>query len=336
MADFFYDGMPNVNERLNLLYVAFAAGPYSAVPLVGGTMTGPLLAPQVYGYSVPGASNPRAVLGSIGEQEPSISLARWASSGVNDFVWSWINGFGNLQLTFSDVGAFDSAEQKSAREVVLSLVKTSVAGVYDLTSNCTYRGRFVVPRVDNAYDIGLPELAYRTVYARTGTISTSDARLKYDPRDLTPAEIAAARDIARAIGIYRWRYAVEEKGTAAREHVGPTVQRAIEIMQAHGLNPFNYGFICHDAWERQTVDHPAVEARPAVPATDAVPEVLDEKGAVVTPAVPASPGYPAIEARAAYTEVTLEAGDRYAFRYDELSMFIAAGQEARLAALEAA
>ncbi|MBH2070279.1 MAG: tail fiber domain-containing protein, partial [Burkholderiales bacterium] len=166
--------------------------------------------------------------------------------------------------------------------------------------------------------------------------NTSDARLKRDFRDLTVAEIAAAKDIAHAIGIYRWRDAVDCKGDDAREHVGPTVQRAIEIMQGHGLNPFNYGFICHDAWERQTVDHPAVEARAAVAAIEAAPAGLDSLGNLVTPAVPASPGFPAIEARAAYTEVTLEAGDRYAFRYDELAMFIAAGQEARLAALEAA
>lgn len=42
MATVFYDGMPNVNEKLNELYTAFAAGPYNAVPLTGGTMTGPL------------------------------------------------------------------------------------------------------------------------------------------------------------------------------------------------------------------------------------------------------------------------------------------------------
>lgn len=192
----------------------------------------------------------------------------------------------------------------------------------------------VIPTADNTYSLGTAGVAYSTVYARTGTINTSDARLKRDFRDLTAAEIAAARDLARAIGIYRWRDAVEDKGEGAREHVGPTVQCAIEIMQTHGLDPFNYGFICHDAWEQQAVEHPAIEARPAVPATDAMPDVLDEKGAVITPAVPASPGYPAIEARAAYTEVVLEAGDRYAFRYDELAMFIAAGQEARLATQE--
>ncbi len=42
MADYFYDGMPNVNERLNTLYSAFSAGPYNAVPLTGGVMSGSL------------------------------------------------------------------------------------------------------------------------------------------------------------------------------------------------------------------------------------------------------------------------------------------------------
>lgn len=174
-----------------------------------------------------------------------------------------------------------------------------------------YIGQRLLPAADNAYDIGQPPVGYRTIYARTGTINTSDARLKCDFRDLTAAEIAAARELARVIGVYRWRDAVDCKGAAAREHIGPTVQRAIEIMQAHGLDPFGYGFICHDAWAQQSIEHPAVVA------------------------VPARGDYPAIEARAAYTEVTLEAGDRYAFRYDELAMFIAAGQEARLSALEA-
>lgn len=36
MADKFYDGMPNVNEKLNEMDRAFAAGPYNALPLSGG------------------------------------------------------------------------------------------------------------------------------------------------------------------------------------------------------------------------------------------------------------------------------------------------------------
>ena len=306
MANKFKAGMLNFIEVLNQMWDAFVVGPYNALPLIGGTLSGPVIAPSVIGTSAGGLANPRAILGYPGESEPSLNLARWSSQGSSDFVWSWVNGFGNLQLAYSEVGAFGSAEQKAAREVALSFVKTSTAGVYDLTSSCTYRGRFVVPRVDNAYDVGLPELAWRTIYARTGTINTSDGRLKTPLRSLTADEVAAALEIAQAVGIYHWLDAIECKGADAREHVGPTVQRAVEIMQGHGLDPFNYGFICYDAWEREVVEYPSIDGVPA------------------------------------RTEVTREAGDRYAFRYDELAMFIAAGQaahqdalEQRIAALEA-
>ncbi|MGX9697007.1 hypothetical protein ACWYXK_08510 [Janthinobacterium lividum] len=40
MADKFYDGMPNVNEKLNEMDRAFAAGPYNSLPLSGGNMKG--------------------------------------------------------------------------------------------------------------------------------------------------------------------------------------------------------------------------------------------------------------------------------------------------------
>ena len=42
MASKFLPGMKNVLEVLNQMWDAFAAGPYNAVPLTGGTMTGPL------------------------------------------------------------------------------------------------------------------------------------------------------------------------------------------------------------------------------------------------------------------------------------------------------
>lgn len=87
-----------------------------------------------------------------------------------------------------------------------------------------------------------------------------------------------------------------------REHCGLTVQRAMEIMESFGLEPFKYGFICHDEWEEQTV----------------VSEYgsLNEDGTE-------NPIYK-----------TIPAGDRYSFRLDELNMFIAKGFEARLSALE--
>lgn len=160
----------------------------------------------------------------------------------------------------------------------LSLVVEN-ANAYLWTSTASY------PGADNAKSLGLPAARWSQLYATTGTINTSDARDKTAVEPLTAAEIAAASDLAREVGAFRFLDSVLRKGDAARRHVGLTVQRAMDVMAAHGLVPSRYGFICRDEW----------------------------------------PGQEAGET----------AGERYGFRPDQLALFIARGQEARLAAIEA-
>ncbi|WP_247636328.1 DUF2793 domain-containing protein [Methylobacterium sp. 37f] len=168
---------------------------------------------------------------------------------------------------------------------------------------------------DNTWSLGTPALRAAVLYAGTGAINTSDAREKTPVVPLAEAEIAAARALAREIGTFRFLEALARKGAGARRHVGLTVQRATAILEAHGLDPFAYGFLCRDAW-------PAVPPRPAIPASTAE---VDAAGAEIVAAVPAEDAVPG---RAA--------GERYGFRTDELLLFLARGLEARLTALEAA
>jgi len=156
------------------------------------------------------------------------------------------------------------------------------------------------------------------VRAATGTINTSDAREKTDVVSLTPAELAAAEDLSHAIGTYQWLSSISEKGAdKARHHAGLTVQQAIAIMRAHGLDPMRYGFICYDQWP-ETPD--VINTWPSQDA------VLDDAGNVVTPAV---------EAGSEITQAYRPAGNLYSFRTDELLLFMARGFAARLDALEA-
>lgn len=196
-------------------------------------------------------------------------------------------------------------------------------GTWSTTALTLGSGVKLLPTTDNTQDIGAAATGFKEIFADNGTINTSDARRKTEVSALSAAEINAAKQLAKEIGSFKFLAAIAEKGAAARLHIGMTVQRAIEIMESNGLAPFAYSFICYDAWDQQVVEHPAVEA---VAAQDAV---LDEEGNVVTPAVEA------VEAKDAWTEVTLEAGDKYSFRVHELLLFMAAGFEARLAALEA-
>lgn len=176
----------------------------------------------------------------------------------------------------------------------------------------------VTPEADNTRTLGTGALRWSTVYAGTGTINTSDAREKTPVRGLTAAEINASKQLAKEVGVYQWLSAVSQKGDSARLHIGLTVQRAIEIMESNGLSPTAYGFICYDSWADEFREHPAIEAAAAT---------YDDEGNELTPAV---------EAKYAIAEQTQIAGDRFSFRMDELSLFIARGIDARLSALEAA
>ena len=167
------------------------------------------------------------------------------------------------------------------------------------------------PGSDNAQTLGSSSHRWSVVYAGTGTINTSDAREKTAVAPLTADELAAAADLARAAGTYQWLAAVQAKGADARKHAGLTVQRAIEIMQLHGLDPMRYGFICYDQWDELPEQW------------EDIPEELDDTGNVTR------------EAGRELVQEYRPAGDRYSFRTDELLLFMARGFAARLDALEA-
>jgi hypothetical protein len=125
----------------------------------------------------------------------------------------------------------------------------SVYGVMGLKLDYSLGLKSVVPRSDNDHTLGTAALRFSTVYAGTGTINTSDARLKTAVRKLTDNEIQAAKLISKEIGAYQFLASVAAKGDAARAHIGMTVQRAIQIMRECSLDPLAYGFICHDEWD---------------------------------------------------------------------------------------
>lgn len=182
----------------------------------------------------------------------------------------------------------------------------------------TYRFRTsdFIPIADNARGLGGASNRWSTVYAGTGTINTSDATHKTPVRELSAVETAAAKALSQEIGAFQFLASIAEKGEAAREHIGLTVQRAIEIMESHGLDPFRYGFICYDEWDEQAEVWDEIPERPAM---------YDAAGELLVPARPAE---------RVLVEPYKAAGRIYSFRFDQLALFLLAGVNARLAAIE--
>lgn len=184
---------------------------------------------------------------------------------------------------------------------------TLVIGRFDSTSSLLDFAGIIRPDADNTRSLGAAARRFTTVYASNTTISSSDGRLKTPIRKLTLEELAAGLELGAELGIWQWLERVSSEGDDARLHCGMSVQRAIEIMESHGLDPMAYGFICYDAWPDEWEDRPAIVRE-------------DEEGN-------------SVEVAPAERVLVTAAGDLYSFRMNELQAFILAAQFAEQAIL---
>ena len=252
--------------------------------------------------------NYEAGLDGFAIRVPSLAISTSASiKGFNDGSFQFVNDVGTTVLGVS----------QSGRILVGVSMTDASTGIIQAAGN-------ISPSIHNTHDLGTTAVRWKDLWLQSGAFNGSDARLKTEIRPFTPKEIEASKQLSKEIGTYQWLESVKEKGAdRARRHVGMTVQRAIEIMAANGLNPFDYGFIGYDKWDDTIVHHDEIKAQAATL------EELDEAGNLVKEATPE------VEFVAAWDEVVLKAGDAFSFRYDQLNQFIARGFEARLTALEA-
>jgi len=134
----------------------------------------------------------------------------------------------------------------------------------------------VFPFTDNAFSCGTAARRWSVVYSATAAINTSDERSKQQiTTDLAPELKAWAKvEFCK----YRLNGSVEEKGDKARWHFGVIAQQVKKAFEEEGLDPFAYGILCYDEW-------------------DAIEEIVDENGIVISPKV--------------------EAGNKYGIRYEE-------------------
>jgi len=101
---------------------------------------------------------------------------------------------------------------------------------------------------DNLIDLGDGGSRFRTIFAGTGTINTSDANEKQQIRDLNVAEKAVATRIKKLIKAYKFNDAVAIKGDKARIHIGVIAQEVAAAFEAEGLDACKYSMFCSDTW----------------------------------------------------------------------------------------
>ena len=143
------------------------------------------------------------------------------------------------------------------------------------------------PEYDNVCALGAGGQRWRTVYAASGTIETSDARLKNSVKDIDDKLLDAWGNIEPKQ--YKFNDATEKKGEKARYHTGYLAQDIQAECEKHGVNASDYGLFCYDEWEEQEEVSEEIE-------TEKDGKIIKEKHVI---------------------QPKREKGDSYALRYEE-------------------
>jgi hypothetical protein len=187
---------------------------------------------------------------------------------------------------FADTGYHDFANISTSDRISLSnsssTITTILAGAQSIDFTVAGATQWQVtptalrPFADNSDALGSASNRPTQLFAISGTINTSDEREKQNINKVPDTWLDAWANVE--IINYKWIDAVGKKGTDARKHIGIIAQSIERAFKDEGLDAFELGLLCYDVW-------------------DAVEEVLDTDGSILTHAV--------------------IAGDRYGIRSDQ-------------------
>jgi len=101
---------------------------------------------------------------------------------------------------------------------------------------------------DDAINLGSAASRFDTIFAKAGSINTSDRNEKQDIAELSDAEQRVAVAAKGLLRKFRWKDSVAEKGDEARTHFGIMAQDLQAAFEAEGLDAARYGMWCSDTW----------------------------------------------------------------------------------------
>ncbi len=96
-----------------------------------------------------------------------------------------------------------------------------------------------IPYIDGAVNLGDSNNRWKTIYSRTGIVSTSDAREKKDISPINKDERKAALAIKKIISTFRF------KGDS-KIHIGVMAQEVEKIMEENNLDANDYAFFLNE------------------------------------------------------------------------------------------
>lgn len=174
------------------------------------------------------------------------------------------------------------------------------------------------PTSTNVYSLGRSNALWTDVFAATGTINTSDKRMKTEICSESDSEFQAVLDAIDELDAkcFQFNDAIQKKGVAnARKHFGYYAQDIIAAFEKHGLNAFEYGIVC-------TLDSNAEPAETVTVREMVEPAIVNDFGEILQ-----EPKY--IE-REQIADEGRPAMQCYAVRYQELEILLHCAQKRKI------
>lgn len=149
---------------------------------------------------------------------------------------------GKINTHFTNTDGYFSIGNKAAGLRFIDFQTSRQIAPYNVDANVNS---------DNLIDLGSTVARFDDIYATNATIQTSDRNEKQDIEELTDAETRVAVACKGLLRKFRWKSAVEDKGTAARTHFGIIAQDLQAAFEAEGLDAGNYAMFISTTWTNE-------------------------------------------------------------------------------------
>lgn len=206
------------------------------------------------------------------------------SASRDEKKWRWDTRDGLTLCTQADTGG------NGNNALIIRRDKTSIASIEMRTNEKndssilfnSPKTRFsgeITPLIDNEVSNGSSSHRWAQVYAKSGTINTSDAREKSVPilinefSETLKIEPDAILDAWGEVSIvaFQWLDMIEKKGSnKARWHFGVIAQQVRDAFELHGIDGTRLGLLCYDEWN--------AEYAPVLAEREVIKQTQDEHG----------------------------------------------------------
>lgn len=185
---------------------------------------------------------------SVAQAEKVYTFNRLPTSGgstVGDIVEFQTNGSAKGSIATTTGDSLQFINNANSGSIILT-AKDSGGSKDSVYYNANVPAFF--PISNNTNSLGRASFKWSVVYAGTGAINTSDANEKTEIRSLSEKENAVAAALKEQIKAFRFRDAIQKKGSDARIHFGVIAQDVKAAFESEGLDANEYGLFCSDTW----------------------------------------------------------------------------------------